>query len=140
MKHLPWGIIAERMSGNGQALTVPRRQIIETMFAKPGPRTIDEWADLAQGPHRVTLYRIFPVLEQAGLIKRIRFEYDDAVRYELSDDLRTHHHHAVCEQCGLTEAVKTCRLETDPPKISGFRILRHQLEYYGLCRRCQGGA
>lgn len=51
-----------------------------------------------------------------------------------------HHHHIQCESCGRSLEVETCGLEAamaDMEQQSGFRITRHQLNLFGICRDCQ---
>ncbi len=125
------------LRATGVRVTPPRRQVIETLARLTGPRPADEIYRRLRGPrpHRATVYRIVQALEEAGVLKRIHFDRHEAERYELSDAVTLHHHHhVVCESCGEAKAV-ACAAATRP-RVPGFTVLRHQLEWYGLCRSC----
>ena len=90
-----------------------------------------------------SVYRNLSVLEQAGVVRRLVTQEDNA-RYELSEELTSHHDHLICEQCGevsaytlgapLEQAI-TAALET-LAKRSNFHPRRHHLEIAGFCNRC----
>jgi Fe2+ or Zn2+ uptake regulation protein len=92
-------------------------------------------------------YRNLAVLEQAGVIRRIATE-EDFARYELAEDLTEHHHHLMCESCGLVEDFEVpARLErsvdaalADISERRGFRVRSHRLDVVGLCPRCAAEA
>jgi Fe2+ or Zn2+ uptake regulation protein len=51
-----------------------------------------------------SVYRNLSVLEQVGAVRRVITE-EGIARYELAEDLTTHHHHLVCRVCGAVEDV-----------------------------------
>ena len=123
----------------GLVLT-PHRHAVLHALAQAGPISIAGLRRaLGSGsPHRVTLYRVVEQLEAAGLVKRLRFRHEDEDRFELGETLHRHHHHLVCESCGLTRGVLA---EPARPKLPrGFKLLGHQLEFYGLCASCRRSA
>ncbi len=84
----------------------------------------------------VTIYRSLDLFINLGLINKTRLD-DKTARYELKD--QDHHHHLICQTCkkikdiSFNEANWIKRIE----KESEFTINNHQLEFFGLCKRCQ---
>ncbi|MBF0256417.1 MAG: transcriptional repressor [Gammaproteobacteria bacterium] len=84
-----------------------------------------------------TVYRVLSQFESAGMVKRQVFSSERAV-YELAEE--EHHDHMICTTCGDVE--EFCRAELEQmleqlAEAHGFKPLYHDLNMYGLCRRCQ---
>jgi Fur family peroxide stress response transcriptional regulator len=84
-----------------------------------------------------TVYKTLDVLKQLGEVLEIGL-HDDS-HY---DGNRPYPHpHLICTKCRkimdgeLDTSVRTLVGEVE--RISGFRIERHQLDFYGLCPDCQ---
>lgn len=83
-----------------------------------------------------TIYRTMKTFVARGELLQIDFQ-EGKFRYEQAN--LPHHHHLVCEKCGAVEdasikeesLLKQLRIKTK------FKILRHSLEFFGLCKRCQ---
>lgn len=87
---------------------------------------------------RASVYRALDQLEELGLIKRIELTPGVAAfeRVELGGH---HHHHAVCRNCGRTEAFEDKALERDISRLAkqaSFKITEHDVVLRGLCPRC----
>lgn len=85
----------------------------------------------------VTIYRNLDSLERVGIIHKIPmgFKY----KYELSDNLRTHHHHLVCNMCGKSESISDKDLERQIDNIAlngNFKLTMHIIELRGVCGSC----
>ena len=89
--------------------------------------------------NKTTVYRQLALLEEQGLIHTVRLS-DRSVRYELLNE-KNHHHHLVCVKCNdVREITFKGHLDKQEKKIEknkGFKILRHSLEFFGLCFNCQ---
>lgn len=86
---------------------------------------------------RVTVFRIINALKEKGLIKSIQF-HERKLRYEYAR--RLDHHHFICENCGEIENVMDCNVDSlvkNIKKKRGLLIKNHNLEFFGLCPRCQ---
>jgi len=93
-----------------------------------------------------TVYRTLDLLSRMGLINKLTFG-DGQNRYEFKSDKRKeHHHHLICTKCGRIidysdfideelELVK--KTEETLAKKHNFRILDHNIEFYGLCEKCK---
>lgn len=82
-----------------------------------------------------TVYRAVAAMEAAGFIERIGSR--DGSGLYARCDASSHHHHIVCDDCGLT-AHADCPLDqlsnTEAP--NGFIVTRHEVTLYGLCPAC----
>lgn len=86
-----------------------------------------------------TLYRSLKFLAENGFIRELDFG-EDHKHYELSDPNKPHHHHLVCNQCGLTVEFDDKNLYEFALKIAGeqnnFEIKDYQFKIFGNCKKC----
>lgn len=84
----------------------------------------------------VTAFRIINQFTDKGLTRKISFQ-EGKFRYELSN--KEDHHHLVCENCGNIEDISDCNissLEAEIEQRKDFKVKRHSLEFFGLCKNC----
>ena len=93
-----------------------------------------------------TVYRTLDLLVRMGLINKLTFG-DGPSRYEFKSEKKNeHHHHLLCTKCGRIidysdfidkelELVK--KTEETLAKKHNFKVLDHNIEFYGLCEKCQ---
>ena len=82
-----------------------------------------------------TVYRALDKLYNEGIISR---SYLENKAYYTSN-LHDHHHFMTCNNCNekihvdchIDEMVKSIK------KLYGFTVLQHDLNFYGLCKKCQ---
>ena len=88
--------------------------------------------------NKTTVYRDLDRLEALGAIRPIslggRREYYERVAL-------AHHHHLVCLECERIEDIdlderEILRQERSIGRAHRFTILRHSLEFFGLCQTC----
>jgi Fur family ferric uptake transcriptional regulator len=86
---------------------------------------------------RASIYRILDQLEQVGLVQRV--ETGQAMfRYERVSE-RGHHHHLVCEQCGLVMPFSDAALERAIHNLSErvpLAVSEHEIVLRGACPDC----
>ena len=83
------------------------------------------------------------VLEEAGIVHRV-VTNDEFARWELAEDLTTHHHHLICAACGRVEDVpasagleaSVAAAAAEVTRATGFVTEHHRVDLVGLCRRC----
>jgi Fur family ferric uptake transcriptional regulator len=86
-----------------------------------------------------TVYRTLDLLAELEILQKVNFG-DGRSRYEFSDIEVHHHHHLICLKCGeVTEFDddKLEELEAAIGKKSGFKIIDHQVKFFGYCQKCQ---
>lgn len=89
-----------------------------------------------------TVYRGLELLSEMDILHKIDFG-DGKLRYEINSDESEHyHHHLICLKCGCVMEFADDLLESlehDIELKNGFKIIDHQLKFYGYCRECQRG-
>lgn len=138
-------IAALRVVGDRQRYTSMRRQLVEMLGAADHPITIPDILRLDPDLAQSSVYRNLAVLEQAGVITRV-VTHDEWARFELAEDIGgTHHHHLICERCGmvldvvvpeLVEAVLDESL-AHLALVNGFELRHHRLDLVGVCAECR---
>lgn len=90
--------------------------------------------DLVEKIHvnKTTIYRELPKMIADGSVVEVDFG-DGKKRYELAKS--DHHHHAICTKCNLVKDVKVDERYLFP-KVKGFSLIRHSVEFFGLCENC----
>ena len=88
--------------------------------------------------NKTTVYRELEKLLLKGEISEVDFG-EGQKRYEITHG--DHHHHAVCTNCEsvveLEIEPQLEQIQSSVAKQSGFRIQKHLVEFFGLCRRCE---
>jgi Fur family ferric uptake transcriptional regulator len=85
-----------------------------------------------------TVYRTLKLLANCGLAHERRFD-ERNIRFEPVHQ-EEHHDHLVCLKCGrIFEFTnqKIEKLQDEVAKRYKFNVIRHKLEIYGYCPRCQ---
>jgi Fur family transcriptional regulator, ferric uptake regulator len=99
-------------------------------------------AGRARPVSRASVYRILDELEGLGLVARV--ETGQAmVRYERARDSREHHHHLVCDGCGVVMPFSDEALERAIARISErvpLAVSEHEIVLHGSCRQCAAAA
>lgn len=87
---------------------------------------------------RASVYRILDELEQVGLVQRV--ETGQAmVRYERVCEREEHHHHLVCDECGVVMPFSDAGLERAISKLSErvpLAVSEHEIVLHGACQDC----
>ncbi len=90
---------------------------------------------------RASVYRILDELEQLRLVQRV--ETGQAmVRYErVCEHAEHHHHHLVCDECGVVMPFSDPGLERAIATLSErvpLAVSEHEIVLHGACRDCAG--
>lgn len=139
----PNGII-ESLRNKGIRITRTREVIVSILSTTKSPLSAD---GLLQKLHRLglkvnktTVYRELEFLARSKIISSVHVD-DCSKYYELASG---HHHHVVCEKCSELVDVNTTAIEkylqkTEKrlAKMIRFNSVRHSLEFFGVCTRCQ---
>ncbi len=87
-------------------------------------------------PGLATVYRTLASLARAGVIDT--FTQDGEQAYRLCG--QKHHHHLVCESCGIVEEIESKEVETWIARVTrrrGFTVTGHTADIYGFCADCR---
>ena len=137
-------IAAGRVIGDNQRYTSMRRQIVDILQRSDHPITIPDILRLHPHLAQSSVYRNLAVLEAAGVIARI-VTHDEWARFELAEDIGGHHHHLICESCGVVRDVQVpdaveSALDTslgELASMNGFELRHHRLDLLGVCAECR---
>jgi Fur family transcriptional regulator, ferric uptake regulator len=119
-------------------LTPQRRAVLDAIEASGGPFTAIELFQRARrsSPRLglATTYRTIELLRRTGSLHALSSEGRPAY-VRCSPE---HHHHLVCLSCGSVEDTELCAAPSRQAlsRRHGFVAESHELEIYGLCRRC----
>lgn len=121
-----------------------RDAVARAALLRRGHFSVDDLVkDLRDGgvadAHPATVYRVLPLLVEAGLIQPTLVSTADGARYERAFE-REHHDHLICTSCGAVlefyfEAIEV--LQRDVAERFGFRLTGHVHELLGVCADCQ---
>jgi Fe2+ or Zn2+ uptake regulation protein len=135
-----------RLAGSDQRYTASRRALIDALSKAGRPLTIPEILDRSPDLPQSSAYRNMTALIEAGVVRRVAGT-DDHGRFELAEELSSHHHHLVCSNCGRVEDVHPSpRLERALADAArgvageqGYAVTDHRLDLVGLCPDCRPG-
>jgi Fur family ferric uptake transcriptional regulator len=130
------------VKASGGRVTKTRKTMAELFTASEMPVSATEILSYLEkkniAVNRTTVYRELAFFEKGGVIQKVDFG-DGVRRYELTE--REHHHHLICVSCKKVKDVQLKGdLESQEKSISrrtGFKILNHSLEFFGLCASCK---
>ena len=119
--------VLELLAGERCALTAIE---IEDALRRRGGRPVS----------RASIYRILEELLQLGLVQRA-LTGQALDRYERSFGPEEHHHHLVCDRCGLVVPFSDPELERAITKLSlrvPLAVSEHEIVLHGACPDCHG--
>lgn len=137
-------IVEEHLRKSGFRWTNQRALIVREALETHDHFTAEELLDLCRKKDpkvsRATVYRTLSVLEDAGFVEGLETG-DGGRRFEhvLGHE---HHDHMVCLECEKIIEFRDDELERRQELAArrvGFKIQRHSLRLYGLCKDCQRG-
>jgi Fur family transcriptional regulator, ferric uptake regulator len=132
----------ERLARSGGRMTTQRKTIVaefERLRRYVTPQELHR--KLAASRPRIalaTVYRTLEMLEGIGAASRAPRAHGEAAYLFCAP---THHHHAVCTQCGKVDDVPCGSVERFARTLAKglrFQLRQHSLEFYGVCARCSG--
>ena len=136
-----------RLSERGYKMTPQRKEILKIFVEHSDKHHMsaeDVYKILRESDSEIglaTVYRALDLLSELGILVQVEFG-DGCARYELNtaDPNTHHHHHLICVKCKRViefEEDLLDDLETTIAEESGFRILNHEVKFFGYCKDCQ---
>ena len=125
-------------------LTRSQQAILDLLLEHSQPLSAQEiFVALRQDQQRVglaTVYRALETLRNQGQIQAVDLGENQSYYQVLPSDGHTQHH-LICTQCHRVIPLPECPvhdLEEILSRQHDFVIDYHVLEFYGICRNCQG--
>lgn len=137
--------IKEKLKSEGYKLTTQRIAILNVIMENSEEHlSSEEIHDYVKKEYPdigiATVYRTLQLFEKLDIIYRVNFD-DGFNRYELNMDSDSHqHHHLICMECGSITEVKLDlleNLEKGIEKETKFKIVDHNVKFFGYCKNCQ---
>jgi Fur family transcriptional regulator, ferric uptake regulator len=132
----------DALAGAGHRRGGARRAVLELLDRQTCALTAVEMEDalrLAQRRvSRASVYRILEELEGLRLVQRVETG-QTMVRYERVCEHEEHHHHLVCDCCGLVMPFSDDALEQAISNLSRrvpLVVSEHEIVLRGACRDC----
>ncbi len=140
-----WGERAEAtLAAAGHKRGGARRAVVELLDSQQCALTAVEIEDALRGGEarrrvsRASVYRILEELERLRLVQRV--ETGQAmVRYERVCEHEEHHHHLVCDECGVVMPFSDKALESAIETLServALQVSEHEIVLHGSCQDC----
>ena len=129
--------LLETLEDRGYRDTMPRRAVVQAIAGKDRHFTAEELREQLPGVGRATVFRALKLLVESGMVCRVLLE-DGNLHYQVSH--RGHHHHLLCVQCGASQDLVGCDIESPLQQVAvlhNFQVSGHWLEVYGRCQACQ---
>ncbi|MDA8195541.1 MAG: transcriptional repressor [Thermaerobacter sp.] len=135
--------VYRKLEEGAKRLTPQRELIIKIFASHPGEHLS------AEEVHRLvreefndvglaTVYRTLELLTGLDVLQRIHFN-DGRSRYEFNQEEVHRHHHLVCTRCGKVEEFSEDLLDALEDRVlkkRGFRVVDHELKFFGICQIC----
>jgi len=136
--------ICERLSEKDYKLT-PQRQVILRAFLDHAEKHLsaDDVYNIVRKSNPevglATVYRTLDLLAELGILQKMDFG-DGRSRYEFAEEEIHHHHHLICVSCGKVIEFEDDLMESLECMIGrkcGFKIIDHEVKFYGHCKDCR---
>lgn len=121
-------------------MTKQRQVILEELRAITSHPTADEMYDLVRrrlpNVSLGTVYRNLEILAESGVVRKI----DIGGTKKRFDGNVDEHHHLRCTICGRVDDLHIntdVDLEALAAMMTDYTILRHRLEFIGICPKCK---
>jgi len=135
-------IFNDYVIGKGMKHSGQRQDVLMTFLKTEKHLTADELFRLVKKKNPsigvATVYRTLKLICESGIGRELRLG-NDSVLYE-HNYKHEHHDHLICTECGkFTEVVdpEIERLQEKLAKEAGFKLQRHKMLLYGICRECK---
>ena len=144
MKGAAWvGRAEAELAAAGRKRGGARRAMLELLGGETCALSALEIEDALRGSHgravsRASVYRILDELERLGLVQRVEIG-QAMVRYERVCEQDEHHHHLVCDECGVVIPFSDPALEQAISSLSErvpLVVSEHEIVLHGCCRDC----
>ncbi|MGN0940389.1 MAG: Fur family transcriptional regulator [Selenomonadaceae bacterium] len=139
-------VLRQRLAAHQYKLTTQRKTVLQVFIDSPGEHlSAEDVYGILRGKDKdiglATVYRSMELLAEMGILHKMEFG-DGCSRYEIgsmSPD-EHQHHHLICVQCGKVLEFPDDmldELEKDVTEKTGFKVVDHQVKFFGYCKECR---
>lgn len=125
------------LKSSGQSVTKPRRAVFDVLTQADSPLKNGEIAKLTPSIDRASVYRTLELFAKLGITTTTIRGWTPFT--ELAEPFKPHHHHMICERCGVVEEIESDTLEDMLTILASrhhFTLRSHTVELSGVCASC----
>jgi Fur family ferric uptake transcriptional regulator len=125
----------------GHSITKPRLATFDVLLEAHEALTIAQIIEKMPETDMVSVYRTLQLFERTEIIQRVWNGFKSKI--ELSETFSPHHHHFICNTCGVAQTIKSDELERSLHGLEdkyGFDLRQHSVELSGYCQNCRQAA
>lgn len=131
-----------RLREQGYRLTPQRRAVLDILVTSKKHPSVEQIYERVRADFPMTslatVYKTVALLKEMGEVIELSFS-DDSTRY---DGARPYPHpHLICTKCRSVVDLEIAVLSQTPQKVAektGYQIINHRLDFFGICPKCQG--
>jgi Fur family peroxide stress response transcriptional regulator len=125
----------------GNRLTPQRMAVLKILAADEGHPSVEQIYERVKVDFPMTslatIYKTVTLLKEMGEVLELGFS-DDSNRYDGNKPYP--HPHLICTECRNIvdpQVAALSELHQEVARSTGYRILSHRLDFFGICPRCQ---
>ena len=133
--------LVARLREQGHRLTPQRMAVLKTLVTNEEHLSVEQIYERVRADFPMTslatIYKTVAVLKEMGEVLELGFS-NDSSRYDGSKPYP--HPHLICIKCKNIVDIDIATLDALSLKIAqktGYRIVNHRLDFYGICPQCQ---
>jgi len=131
-----------RLKERGHRLTPQRMAVLKILTANEGHPSVEQIYECVKVEFPMTslatIYKTVTLLKEMGEVLELGFS-DGSNRY---DGIRPDSHpHLICTKCKNIVDLQVATLSGLPQEIAqstGYQMVSHRLDFFGICPQCQG--
>jgi Fur family peroxide stress response transcriptional regulator len=133
--------LISKLKERGYRLTPQRIAVLKILAASTGHPSVEQIYEGVKADFPTTslatVYKTVTLLKEMGEVLELGFS-NDRNRYDGNKPYP--HPHLICIQCKDIidqEMATLSELPQQVAQVTGFKIVSHRLDFYGICPRCQ---
>jgi len=136
--------LVKQMKAAGHRMTPQRQAVLEILTTSDAHPTVDQIYERVRVDFpmtsRATVYKTISLAKEMGVVMELEFS-QGSNRY---DGKRPYPHpHVICTKCKqVTDAddIAITSLKQQIIRKTGYRIVNHRIDFFGICPDCQNGS
>ena len=133
--------LTTRLRERDHRLTPQRMAVLKILAVSEGHPSVEQIHECMKADFPMTslatIYKTVTLLKEMGEVLELGFS-DDSNRYDGNKPYP--HPHLICTKCKNimdAEVATLSELRQEVARSTGYRIVSHRLDFFGLCPQCQ---
>ena len=135
--------LVAKLKERNHRLTPQRLAVLKILAADEGHPSVEQIYEQIKPDFPTTslatVYKTVTLLKEMDKVLELGFN-NGGNRYDGSKPYP--HPHLICTQCGAVQDLEVDVLSDIPRQVAqdtGYRIVSHRLDFFGICQKCQAG-